>query len=533
MRGVRRRTRVPRAAGASPSAGRSSSARTVRCAAHGGTKRQRCPTSTSCFRPRGLCRARRRALRRRRGRGDLAGRRARATALPRRRRARATARPRPATTSRRTTTLARRAPARARPRALARPLHVPARVARAPELRRLAVRAPSTGRSSRRRPRGRVERCSCSSPTSAPALPDLRLAARARAPARAGARRRARVRDRAVPGRAERRATCSARSRCCSRSHCSGVETGAPRRWWLAVAGAALASIPLSGQVHLALGAIPFFCCLRACRSAAACCIGRVAAACAAVAARAARAARWSIAGSISAGGRSLAAVALLLGAVARLRAPAASATANESFVFLGWLTPLVALAGLVLLVRNRASGSPPCSASASSSRSLLALGTHLPLYSWLWQHVRPLRYPRVPERLMPIACLSHRRHSSPSRRPRRRTGIDRRCSQSCCSPPTCTSHAYGASAADRGNAAYTALRGSGPGRLLELPVFLPEIHYGSRLLLLRDAGAPAAAGRLLDDRARRGRTISRSASRGSTAATGPESTSLPSASGS
>src|SRR5207253_2772644 len=30
--------------------------------------------------------------------------------------------------------------------------------------------------------------------------------------------------------------------------------------WWLALAGAALASIPLSGQLHLALAAIPFFC---------------------------------------------------------------------------------------------------------------------------------------------------------------------------------------------------------------------------------------------------------------------------------
>src|SRR6266542_3898905 len=29
--------------------------------------------------------------------------------------------------------------------------------------------------------------------------------------------------------------------------------------WWLAVAGAALASMPLSGQLHLALAAIPFF----------------------------------------------------------------------------------------------------------------------------------------------------------------------------------------------------------------------------------------------------------------------------------
>jgi hypothetical protein len=38
-------------------------------------------------------------------------------------------------------------------------------------------------------------------------------------------------------------------------------------RWWLALAGAALASIPLSGQVHLALGAIPFFFGYAVCRT--------------------------------------------------------------------------------------------------------------------------------------------------------------------------------------------------------------------------------------------------------------------------
>src|SRR2546421_222651 len=40
--------------------------------------------------------------------------------------------------------------------------------------------------------------------------------------------------------------------------------------------------------------------------------------------------------------------------------------------------------------------------------------------------------------------------------------------------------HVYGASAADEGNAAYAALRAAPPGRLLELPVFLPDLHYGS-----------------------------------------------------
>jgi hypothetical protein len=38
----------------------------------------------------------------------------------------------------------------------------------------------------------------------------------------------------------------------------------------------------------------------------------------------------------------------------------------------------------------------------------------------------------------------------------------------------------YGASAADEDNAAYAVLRHVPRGRVLELPVFLPEIHYGS-----------------------------------------------------
>jgi hypothetical protein len=38
----------------------------------------------------------------------------------------------------------------------------------------------------------------------------------------------------------------------------------------------------------------------------------------------------------------------------------------------------------------------------------------------------------------------------------------------------------FGAVAADDGNAAYTAVRREGRGRLLELPVFRPDIHFGS-----------------------------------------------------
>src|SRR5213076_888324 len=36
----------------------------------------------------------------------------------------------------------------------------------------------------------------------------------------------------------------------------------------------------------------------------------------------------------------------------------------------------------------------------------VLALGTNTPLYSPLWHALPPFRFPRVPERLLPIACL-------------------------------------------------------------------------------------------------------------------------------
>ena len=81
-----------------------------------------------------------------------------------------------------------------------------------------------------------------------------------------------------------------------------------------------------------------------------------------------------------------------------------------ERFVYLGWLLParrrrrprdlvfqkhnllprpLAAVLGLGALI--------PC---------LLALGANLPGYEWLWEW-SPLHATRVPERLMPIACLS------------------------------------------------------------------------------------------------------------------------------
>lgn len=250
-----------------------------------------------------------------------------------------------------------------------------------------------------------------------------------------------------------------------------GVEKGGRR--WGAVAVIALASIPLSGQVHLALGAIPFVAAYAFVR-------GRVRIAVVASAAAIAGGLlvqREVIAGSISAGGRSLAAVGFYSARWSDfvLRS---FRHGNESFVFLGWLTPLVALAGLVLLVRGRRVGLAVVLAAGVVVPSLLALGTHLPSYSWLWQHVGPFRYPRVPERLMPIACLSIAALVAFAL-PRRRVWIVTAAAIVLLAADLHV-HAYGASAADRGNAAYTALRGDGPGRLLELPVFRPDIHYGS-----------------------------------------------------
>ena len=100
MRGFGVALRVPRDEGRRRADARSSSTAAVRSAAHGATTPARCPTSTSCSRPRGLCSARLRALPRGRSRCDLARCQAPGHALSWPRGAPGTARRRPATTSR-------------------------------------------------------------------------------------------------------------------------------------------------------------------------------------------------------------------------------------------------------------------------------------------------------------------------------------------------------------------------------------------------------------------------------------------------
>ena len=248
-------------------------------------------------------------------------------------------------------------------------------------------------------------------------------------------------------------------------------------RWWLAGAAAALASIPFS-DVHLALGAVPFFVLYALLRG------GRIAAVAAAVPAVVAAlvVGRVSTSG-IGAGGRSLREIAhySATGLDFVTRHPRHGL---ESFVFLGWVAPLLAIAGLVVLVLARRYGLASALAVGAIVPMLLALGTHFPLYEPIWHHFPPLRYPRVPERQMPVACLALAALAAFAVAWIARTfpklvtvcyvlavlvlALDLRV------------WVYQAAAADLDNGAYEALRDAPPGRLLEVPVLDPSVHVGS-----------------------------------------------------
>ena len=248
------------------------------------------------------------------------------------------------------------------------------------------------------------------------------------------------------------------------------------QRWWWA-SRLAIVSIPLSGQVHLALGAIPFYlayalCRTRERRAVIEASIGTVAAVLAGLLIK-----LTVIDGSIDSGGRTLREVnvysATGLDLVSRhIRGDA------EAFVFVGWLTPLVAIAGLVLLVRRRQDALAGILGFGALVPIFLALGTHNPLYAPLWHAFPPLRYPRVPERQMPIACLALAALAA---------FAVARLRWALLVPVALVALAadlhvrvYDAAAADSGNRAYEALRSQTPGRLLELPVFHPSVQLGS-----------------------------------------------------
>jgi hypothetical protein len=247
--------------------------------------------------------------------------------------------------------------------------------------------------------------------------------------------------------------------------------------WWLAGAAAALASIPFS-DVHLALGAIPFFLLYALLRGGR---LGAVATAAPAVAAGA-LVGHFSTSG-IGAGGRSLREVAhySATGLDFVTRHPRHGL---ESFVFIGWLTPLLALAGLAVLLAARRYALAAAFAVGAVVPMLLALGTHFPLYEPVWRHFSPLRYPRVPERLLPVACLCVAALVA--------FAVARIARSFPKLVTVCYLFAvvllaldlriwvYQAVAADEANAAYEAARVGPPGRLLEIPVLHPSVHLGS-----------------------------------------------------
>ncbi len=259
-----------------------------------------------------------------------------------------------------------------------------------------------------------------------------------------------------------------------------GFERARRGGWgWLAVAAVSLASIPLSGQVHLALGAIPFVCAYGIVRARRRRELLGVVLALALSVAAGVLVQETSISHSVLAGGRSLHAVkhysAGLGDFVARRK------TDTEKFVFLGWLTPIAAAAGLALLWRDGRRGLALVLGLGALVPMLLALGTNLPLYTAVWHAFKPFRYPRVPERLMPLACLCLAALVAFAvARLSRRHALLVPVAALALVGADLHARLYGASEADETNAAYAALRGAPPGRLLELPVFLPDIHYGS-----------------------------------------------------
>jgi hypothetical protein len=253
--------------------------------------------------------------------------------------------------------------------------------------------------------------------------------------------------------------------------------------WWLALAAGAIASIPFS-DLHLALGAVPFFLFYVLCRAHDRWTLaGAVAGAACAVGA-ALLVSRYAISGSIASGGRSLRAVSFYsadgLDFVSRHRRHG-----PESFVFLGWLTPVLALLGLAAVLRTRRFALALALAVGAVVPIVLAFGTHFPLYGTVWHHFSPLRYPRVPEREMPVACLAVAAlvAFAVAWAARRFTHLVAVCYLVVLVVLFLDLRlwvtSYRAARADPGNAAYRAL-GSSPGRLLELPVLHPSVGHGS-----------------------------------------------------
>ncbi|HEY7004763.1 MAG TPA: hypothetical protein VH281_10805 [Gaiellaceae bacterium] len=249
---------------------------------------------------------------------------------------------------------------------------------------------------------------------------------------------------------------------------------GVAAHGWGALAAAAIVSIPLSGQLHLALGALPFLAAYAAIRYRRLPAIWVWAGVLAGVGVGLAADA-LTIADSSVAGGRALAEVtrysASPLDLVSRWRLHGL-----ERFVYLGWLTPVLAVAGLVLLAGRRR-GLAILLGLAALLPVLLALGTNLPGYDALRDAFPPLRYPRVPGRFLPLADLALAAGAAVAvaavlawLEGRRRVAAAALFFALLAADLLV--FPLRPSEADPGNPAYAALDAAEPGRVLELPIF-------------------------------------------------------------
>ena len=143
---------------------------------------------------------------------------------------------------------------------------------------------------------------------------------------------------------------------------------------------------------------------------------------------------------------------------------------ALEGIVYVGWTVAVLAVAGLVALILRRRWGMALVLGLGALIPILFSLGANMPGYHFIWQHVPGLRNTRVPERMMPIACLALAALVAVAVSRLRWAGVavivallllvDLRMGL------------FHQTAADPHNPAYAALRQHSPGRLLELPVF-------------------------------------------------------------
>ena len=244
---------------------------------------------------------------------------------------------------------------------------------------------------------------------------------------------------------------------------------------WLAAV--ALASIPLSGQVHLALGAIPFVLAYALARRRP--WHGAIAAA----AGVAAGAIVWwlSLRDTVE---RPYAEVERY-SASAATSSPATRASSSGSSTSAGCCrsSPCWASAACVSETQSSSGrGLALVLGLGALVPALLALGSNLPGYGVIWRHT-PLHATRVPERLLPIACLCLAALAAVAIACVSETQARARLVAALAAVAVAADlwvPLYDPLVADEGNAVYARVAAAPPGRLLELPALPPDAYAGS-----------------------------------------------------